>query len=105
MVEATSQAQDALLEVRVMTTEDKLQQVAKALRAATAELWKAESAASLWADKVSKAVKDRLGLGPSDERRWQDPDYAAAVDLYAKIQEARKLVEQLAEQAVLDGQS
>ncbi|MDQ6674284.1 MAG: hypothetical protein M3069_26705 [Chloroflexota bacterium] len=45
---------------------------------------------------MSATVEKRLEVGPSDERRFEDPDYAAALELATKIRQARELVEQLA---------
>ena len=67
----------------------------RALQAAIAALDQAATAALLRADDVSAAVEKRLEVSPSDERRFQEPDYAAALDLASKIRQARELVEQL----------
>ena len=75
-------------------SKDPRQQVTRALQAAVADLAQAETAALLHADDVSAAVEARLGIGPSDERRFQ-PDYAAALEFATKSRQARELVEQL----------
>ena len=74
------------------------QQVTRALHTAVAALDQAETAALLCADDVSAAVEERLEVGPSDERRFQEPDYAAALEFATKVRQARELVEQLAAQ-------
>jgi len=70
----------------------------RALQAALADLGQAETAALLHADDVSATVEERLGVGPSDPQRFQDPEYARALEYVSKIRQARELVEQLAEQ-------
>jgi hypothetical protein len=74
------------------------QQVTRALQAAVADLAQAETAALLHADDVSAAVEERLGVGPSDPQRFQDLEYAGALEYASKIRQARELVEQLAAQ-------
>lgn len=69
-----------------------------ALHTAIAALDQAATAALLLADDVSAAVEKRLDVCPSDARRFQEPDYAAALELASKIRQARELVEQLAAQ-------
>ncbi len=79
-------------------SKDPHQQVTRALQTAIAALDQAATAALLRADDVSASVEERLEVGPSDARRFQEPDYAAALEFATKVRQARELVEQLAAQ-------
>jgi hypothetical protein len=79
-------------------SKDPRQQVTRALQSAIAALDQAATAALLRADDVSADVEERLEVGPSDERRFQEPHYAAALEFATKVRQARELVEQLAAQ-------
>ena len=57
-------------------------------------LEKAQPAVLLWADSVSADVERKLGVSSDDPRRYDDPEYAAALDIVGLVQDAvRKLRE------------
>lgn len=44
--------------------------------------------ALLWADDVRQGAENRLGVGLTDERAWEDPAYSAALDTLRALDEA-----------------
>ncbi|WP_030925506.1 hypothetical protein [Streptosporangium amethystogenes] len=61
---------------------------ADALAAAAVGVEGAYPEALLWADDVRQGAEDRLGVGPTDERAWDDPAYGAALDTLRALDEA-----------------
>lgn len=62
---------------------DRLAKVVKAAKAA-------EFQAGLCADEVRQQAEARLGIGPPDERAWDDPEYGSALDLLGRPQKLRE---------------
>lgn len=57
-------------------------------RHALATLKNAHRAVALWADAVSAEVERKLGVSADDPRRYEDPDYAAALDIVGLVEDA-----------------
>ncbi len=69
------------------------QRAVTAVKATLAQVRVAEVELALWADEVRRAAEVRMGIGPDDERAWDDPAYAAALDRYGEFQATRERIE------------
>jgi hypothetical protein len=55
----------------------------------------AQLAVGAWADSVSAEVEQRDGLDLDDPRRYDDPEYAAALDIVGKVHQAQQDMQQV----------
>lgn len=74
-------------------------QLDRALEATAASAARAENAVSEWAQNcVRPRAEARLGVGATDERAWQDPEYGAALDQYSAVRKLREHSEAVRDQ-------
>lgn len=66
----------------------------KALEKAAALLDDAWLATGVWADDIRQEAERRLGIGPTDERAWDDPDYSTALDWVGVVSDLRNRAHQ-----------
>lgn len=62
----------------------------QALRSCALSAQAAEEYAALLADEIRQDVETRLDIGPTDPAAWDDPGYAAALDVLARIGRLRR---------------
>ncbi len=68
-------------------------QAVRAVEAALVQARAVEDRVALWADEVRRVVEVRMGIGPDDERAWDDRVYATALDRYGELQATRERIE------------
>lgn len=56
----------------------------------------AETTASAFCDAVSQVVERRLGIDLEDPRRFDDPEYSAALDVFQAVVHAHEAIERAA---------